>query len=106
MFMPLGAPILLAPLLVSIELVSYLARPVSLGLRLAANITSGHILLGIIALFIHKMIIAGGLLLIASLGAISILLFLSVLELGVALIQAYVFTLLVSLYYNDAVHLH
>jgi ATP synthase subunit 6 len=106
MFMPLGAPILLAPLLVSIELVSYLARPVSLGLRLAANITSGHILLGIIALFIHKMILAGGFLLIASLGAISILLFLSVLELGVALIQAYVFTLLVSLYYNDAVHLH
>lgn len=104
--MPLGAPILLAPLLVSIELVSYLARPVSLGLRLAANITSGHILLGIIALFIHKMILAGGLLLIASIGAISILLFLSVLELGVALIQAYVFTLLVSLYYNDAVHLH
>lgn len=104
--MPLGAPILLAPLLVSIELVSYLARPVSLGLRLAANITSGHILLGIIALFIHKMIVAGGLLLVASLGAISILLFLSILELGVALIQAYVFTLLVSLYYNDAVHLH
>jgi F0F1-type ATP synthase membrane subunit a len=52
------------------------------------------------------MILAGGFLLIASLGAISILLFLSVLELGVALIQAYVFTLLVSLYYNDAVHLH
>eukprot|EP01137_Pigoraptor_chileana_P011765 Opistho-2@63196 len=106
MFMPLGAPLVLAPLLVSIELISYLARPISLGLRLAANITSGHILLGIIALFIYKMILAGGFLLVASIAAITILLFLTVLELGVAVIQAYVFTLLVSIYYNDAVHLH
>lgn len=106
MFMPPGAPLALAPLLVAIELLSYIARAISLGVRLAANITSGHILLAIISGFAWKMFTLGGLLTIMSIFPVLILLFLSVLELAVAFIQAYVFTLLACIYLNDGLHLH
>jgi ATP synthase subunit 6 len=106
MFMPHGAPIILAPLLVMIEILSYVARAISLGLRLAANITSGHILLGIISGFGWTMLIGGGLLTIAGFFPILILLFLTILEIAVAVIQAYVYTLLVAIYLNDGLHLH
>lgn len=106
MFMPHGAPLLLAPLLVMIELLSYVARAVSLGVRLAANITSGHILLGIISGFGWTMLMAGGAIGVAGFLPILVLLFLTVLELAVALVQAYVFTLLTAIYINDGLHLH
>jgi ATP synthase subunit 6 len=106
MFMPHGAPLLLAPLLVMIELLSYIARAVSLGVRLAANITSGHILLAIISSFAWTMLLAGGFIGFAAFIPIIVLLFLTVLELAVALVQAYVFTLLTAIYINDGLNLH
>jgi F-type H+-transporting ATPase subunit a len=106
MFMPPGSPLILAPLLVFIELLSYTARAISLGVRLAANITSGHILLAIISGFAWKMFTLGGFLTIMSIFPVLILFFLSVLELAVAFIQAYVFTLLACIYLNDGLHLH
>lgn len=106
MFMPPGSPIILAPLLVFIELLSYTARAISLGVRLAANITSGHILLAIISGFAWKMFTFGGILTLMSFFPVLILLFLSALELAVAFIQAYVFTLLTCIYLNDGLHLH
>jgi F-type H+-transporting ATPase subunit a len=106
LFVPAGTPLPLVPLLVLIESVSYLARAFSLGIRLAANMLAGHILLHIISSFSWKFI-TGSLL-----GIIMIplpLLFLTLLyglEIGVALIQAYVFVLLTCSYINDAISLH
>ncbi|CAB4424407.1 unnamed protein product [Rhizophagus irregularis] len=106
LFVPAGTPLPLVPLLVLIESVSYLARAFSLGIRLAANMLAGHILLHIIATFSWKFIVG------SLLGIIMIplpLLFLTLLyglEIGVALIQAYVFVLLTCSYINDAISLH
>ena len=106
LFVPAGTPLPLVPLLVLIESVSYLVRAFSLGIRLAANMLAGHILLHIISSFSWKFI-TGSLL-----GIIMIplpLLFLTLLyglEIGVALIQAYVFVLLTCSYINDALNLH
>jgi F-type H+-transporting ATPase subunit a len=104
--MPSGSPIALAPLLVGIELVSHLAKAVSLGARLVANITAGHLLFCILSGFAFKMMIAGGVITILSIFPILIVLFITVLEMAVALIQAYVFSILTAIYINDAVHIH
>lgn len=106
MFMPQGAPLALAPLLVIIELVSYSARAISLGLRLAANISAGHMLLGIIGGFGWTMLCTGGLAAVGSIIPIGLIFILTFLELSVAVIQAYVFSLLTIIYINDAVNLH
>lgn len=106
MFMPYGAPVVLAPLLVIIELVSYSARAISLGLRLAANISAGHMLLGIIGGFGWTMLCAGGLATVGSIIPIGLIFILTFLEIAVAFIQAYVFSLLTIIYINDAVNLH
>ena len=106
MFMPQGAPMALAPLLVIIELVSYSARAISLGLRLAANISAGHMLLGIIGGFGWTMLCAGGIAAVGSIIPIGLIFILTFLELAVAGIQAYVFSLLTVIYINDAVNLH
>ena len=97
MFMPLGAPMGLAPLLVLIETASYISRAISLGIRLAANLTAGHaghLLLTIIGGFCFTMLINRMILL--STFPLLILVFISVLEMAVAVIQAYVFCLLVT----------
>nr|AAN04079.1 ATP synthase F0 subunit 6 [Amoebidium parasiticum] len=106
MFMPQGAPMALAPLLVMIELVSYSARAISLGVRLAANISAGHLLLAILSGFTWTMLAAGGILSLASVLPALVIFAMSGLELAVAVIQAYVFTLLTCIYINDAIHLH
>lgn len=106
MFMPAGAPMAMAPFLVIIEFISHLAKPISLGLRLAANITAGHLLFAILSSFIWQMLTAGGLIAVAGLFPLAIALFITVLEIGVALIQAYVFCLLTTIYLNDSIHLH
>nr|AET13235.1 ATP synthase F0 subunit 6 [Craterolophus convolvulus] len=104
LFMPGGAPLALAPLLVLIETASYLSRAISLGIRLAANLSAGHLLFAILASFGFQMAAAGwwGL----SLIPISIMIFITLLELAVAMIQAYVFCLLTSIYLADTVALH
>jgi F-type H+-transporting ATPase subunit a len=105
-FIPAGTPLGLVPLLVLIELVSYLARAVSLGVRLFANLTAGHTLLKILSTYLFQLF--SGSLLIAIITLIPFAIFLALigLELAVSLIQAFVFTLLVSSYLRDAIELH
>lgn len=106
-FLPSGAPIALAPLLVIIELISYIFRPISLGVRLFANITAGHSLLAIIAGFCWTMIASSSTLLtlLAFIPAVVIVAIFG-LELAVAFLQAYVFGVLLCIYLKDAIELH
>jgi F-type H+-transporting ATPase subunit a len=105
-FIPAGTPLGLVPLLVLIELVSYLARAVSLGVRLFANIVAGHTLLKILSTYLFKLF--SGSLIIAIITLIPFAIFLALigLELAVSFIQAFVFTLLVCSYLRDAIELH
>ena len=105
-FIPSGTPLALVPLLVLIELVSYLARAVSLGVRLFANITAGHTLLKILSTYLFKLFTGNLLIAILTLIPFAIFLALVGLELAVSLIQAFVFTLLVCSYLRDAIELH
>jgi F-type H+-transporting ATPase subunit a len=105
-FVPAGTPLILVPLLVLIELVSYLARAVSLGVRLFANITAGHTLLKILSTYLFKLFTANIIIGILTLIPFAIFLALVGLELAVSLIQAFVFTLLVCSYLRDAIELH
>lgn len=98
-FMPEGAPVWSAPLLVFIELISYLSRPVSLALRLFANMLVGHALLKTIAGFVFVLGIAGIVPLAATVA-------ITALEFLVAVLQAYVFAILSCIYLNDALHMH
>lgn len=105
-FVPAGTPLGLVPLLVLIELVSYLARAVSLGVRLFANIVAGHTLLKILSTYLFKLFSGSILIAILTLVPFAIFLALIGLELAVSLIQAFVFTLLVCSYLKDAIELH
>ncbi len=98
LFVPQGVPIFLAPVLVPIEVVSYLARPISLSVRLAANMMAGHTMMVVFAGFIF------------SLGFLGFAPFLFIvalygLETIIAVLQAYVFTILTCLYLRDSIHL-
>ena len=104
--LPKGAPLILAPLLVVLELVSYCFRAVSLGVRLFANMMAGHTLVKIISSFAWSMLSGGGILAVASVIPVIIVFALTGLEIGVACLQAYVFTILVCIYLNDAIYLH
>jgi len=99
-FLPHGTPLWLAPLMIPIEIFSYLTRPVSLSVRLAANMMAGHTMLKVIAGFVVMMGLLGGWLPLAFLVA------LTAFEVGIAILQAYVFTVLTCVYINDAIHLH
>lgn len=107
LFVPSGTPLPLVPLLVVIETVSYVARAISLGVRLSANLIAGHILLKIIATFTLAIFMSGSALsvILAPVPLIFLILLVS-LELGVALLQAYVFVLLTINYMSDALYLH
>jgi F-type H+-transporting ATPase subunit a len=105
-FFPSGAPVWLAPLIVPIEIISYLSRPVSLSVRLFANMVAGHVMFAVFASFI---VMLGGIGVIGMLGAVGPLAINVVLmgfELLVAALQAYVFAILTCIYLHDAVHLH
>jgi len=105
-FLPPGAPLGLAPLLVVLELVSYSFRAISLGVRLFANMMAGHTLVKILAGFSWTMLSVGGVMYVASLIPMAVVFALTGLEIGVAILQAYVFTILTCIYLNDAIHLH
>ena len=107
LFVPSGTPALMIPLIFVVELMSFLVRPFSLGLRLFVAMTAGHILLKVLAAFVINGINLGGVY-IGLVTAPSMLLMIGItlLELLVAAIQAYVFALLTSVYLNDAVNLH
>lgn len=98
-FLPSGTPILLAPLLIIIELISYLSRPVSLSIRLFANMMAGHTMLKVFAIFTVSLGVFGFSTIIANILLIGF-------EFLVAFLQAYVFSVLTCLYLKDAVHLH
>jgi F-type H+-transporting ATPase subunit a len=105
-FIPAGTPLGLVPLLVLIELISYLARAFSLGVRLFANITAGHTLLKILSTYLFKLFTGSVLVAIITLIPFAIFLVLIGLEIAVSLIQAFVFSLLVCSYLKDAIELH
>ena len=98
-FVPSGVPIAMIPLMVLIEMISYLARPIPLSLRLFANMLSGHTLLKVFGGFVVPLGIAGS-------APLALTVALYGLELIVAFLQAYVFTVLTCLYINDSLHMH
>jgi F-type H+-transporting ATPase subunit a len=105
-FFPEGAPVWLAPIIIPVEIVSYLSRPVSLSIRLFANMVAGHVMLKVFATFV---VLLGGL---GTVGPVLAILPLSLnialvgFEFLVAFLQAYVFAILTCIYLHDAVHLH
>ena len=105
-FVPSGTPLALIPLLVLIEIGSYLSRAFSLGIRLFANMVAGHTLLKILSTFLYQMFSSSIIVAVLTLIPFSIFLALIGLELAVSLIQSYVFTLLVCSYIKDAIDLH
>lgn len=100
LFLPRGTPLWLAPLIILIELFAYLARPVSLSLRLAANMIAGHVLLKVLVGFVVAMSIYLKPL------PVPLIVVLIGFEIFVAMLQAYIFTILSCVYLNDAVNLH
>jgi F-type H+-transporting ATPase subunit a len=108
LFVPHGTPMLMIPLIFLVELLSFMIRPFSLGLRLFVAMTAGHVLLKVLAGFVISGANSGDLLIgpIVVIPSFALMIGISVLELLVAAIQAYVFALLTSLYLNDAINLH
>jgi len=106
LFLPKGTSLALAFILVPIEIVSYIFKPLSLSVRLFANMMAGHILLKVIGGFGWTMMTAGGVFFIFHFIPLSIIVVLFGLELGVGIIQTYVFVLLTCIYLNDAINLH
>lgn len=105
LFVPPQTPVILLPLIVLIELISYLSRPLTLSVRLFANMTAGHILLKVFAGFIISLGAAGGLLPLLGILPFGMNVALYALELLVAVVQAYVFALLTCVYLNDSINL-
>lgn len=99
-FLPKGVPMVMAPILVPIEILSYLSRPISMSIRLFANMMAGHTMMKVFAGFIIPLGILGGW------APLAVDMALTVFEFLVAFLQAYVFTVLTCLYLNDAIKLH
>jgi len=106
LFLPSGTSFALSFLLVPIELISYIFKPISLSIRLFANMMAGHTLLKVIAGFAFTLMGNVGILFLLHYVPLLILIPLFGLELGVALIQSFVFSVLISIYLNDALNLH
>jgi F-type H+-transporting ATPase subunit a len=100
LFVPSGVPAVLLPLIVVIEVISYLSRPVSLSVRLFANMMAGHTMMKVFGGFVISLGIVGGWL------PLSFSVALTGLEILVAFLQAYVFAILTCIYLNDALNLH
>lgn len=106
LFIPANTSFVLALVLVPIEFVSYIAKPISLGVRLFINLMAGHTLLKVIVGFSWSMLLLENMLSLVHVIPLLVLVLLMGLELGVALIQAYVFTILTCIYLNDSINLH
>jgi F-type H+-transporting ATPase subunit a len=105
LFVP-QAPIYLLVLLVPIEIISFLTRPISLSVRLFANMLAGHTMLAVFGGFVVALGAAGGVLSVLSIGPMLLIIAIMLLELLVAFLQAYVFAILTCIYLNEALHLH
>jgi len=99
LFVPSGVPVFLLPLIVVIEILSYLTRPISLSVRLFANMMAGHTMLKVFAGFVVAMTWLG-------FAPLAFIVALIGLEFGIAILQASVFAILTCIYLNDAVHMH
>lgn len=104
LFLPPGVPLALAPFLVPIEIISFLSRPISHSVRLFAVMLAGHVMLKVFAGFVVSLSAAGGFALALALPALVMTVLITILEFMMALIQAYVFTMLTCMYLNDALH--
>ena len=103
-FAPAGVPKLMLILLIPIEIISYISRPISLSVRLFANMMAGHTLLKVIGGFVF--VLGANTLLVGGILPVAFLVALTGLEIVIAFLQAYVFAILTCLYINDAIHLH
>ncbi|TAJ89761.1 F0F1 ATP synthase subunit A [Reyranella sp.] len=104
LFLPPGVPLLLAPLIVPIEVISYLSRPISHSVRLFAVMLAGHITLKVFASFVVGLASIGAVGIVAAVLPLAMTVIITALELLMAVIQAYVFTVLTCTYINDAIH--
>ena len=100
LFVPKGVPVILLPLIIVIEIISYLSRPISLSVRLFANMMAGHTMMKVFGGFVVSLGIVGGWL------PLGFSIALTGLEILVAFLQAYVFAILTCIYLNDALNLH
>ena len=106
LFLPEGTPIFVLPLVAAIEFLSFLSRPFTLAIRLFANMTAGHVLLKVFGGFVVTLGSVSALPVVLGIIPFSVNVALTALELLIAVVQAYVFALLASIYLNDAVNLH
>jgi F-type H+-transporting ATPase subunit a len=104
LFVPSGVPIVILPLVVMIEIISFLSRPVSHSVRLFANMLAGHITLKVFASFVTMLGAFGAVGWAGAVLPLALTVALTALELLVAFLQAYVFTILTCIYINDAIH--
>ncbi|MGF7006581.1 F0F1 ATP synthase subunit A [Aminobacter sp. BE322] len=104
LFLPSGVPLILSPIIVPIEVISYISRPVSHSVRLFAVMLAGHITLKVFAGFVVSMSGLGTLGVIGAILPLAMTVALTALELLMAVIQAYIFTMLTCMYLNDAIH--
>ncbi len=105
LFVP-KAPFVLLLLLVPIEIISFLTRPISLSVRLFANMLAGHTMLKVFAGFVIALGGAGGIMSVLSIAPMLLIVAITALEMLVALLQAYVFAILTCIYLSEALHLH
>src|SRR2546423_6244796 len=104
LFVPSGIPIAILPLVVMIEVISFLSRPISHSVRLFANMLAGHITLKVFASFVTMLGAMGFVGWVGAILPLGLTVALTALELLVAFLQAYVFTILTCIYINDAIH--
>ncbi|MGH6836585.1 MAG: F0F1 ATP synthase subunit A [Methylocella sp.] len=103
LFVPSGVPVVLLPFLVPVEVISFLARPITLSVRLFANMLAGHITLKVMGGFVVSLLGAGAFAVVAPL-PFAVAIVLTAFELLIAVLQAYVFAILTCVYLNDAIH--
>jgi F-type H+-transporting ATPase subunit a len=104
LFVPQGVPLVLVPLVVLIEVISFLSRPISLSVRLFANMLAGHITLKVFAGFVTSLSALGAVGVVGSILPLLMTVAITALEFLVAFLQAYVFAVLTCMYLNDALH--
>ncbi len=104
LFVPHGVPLAILPFISLIEIISFLSRPISLGLRLFGNMLAGHIVLKVFAGFVVSLLALGGVGILGSLAPMAMAVALTALEFLVAGLQAFVFAILTCVYLNDALH--
>ena len=104
LFVPHGVPVVLLPLVVPIEVISFLSRPISLSVRLFANMLAGHITLKVFAGFVVSLSALGAVGVAGAVLPLAMAVALTALEFLVAFLQAYVFAVLTCMYLNDAMH--